>query len=125
MGMTDVRARDMTTRQQMSNVTVWKQYTMEYETMTCNGKAIRKCWIYRGSECRVVNRGETIIVWSDPRGLQTKHEAYYALCIPIAYLAINYTIYSTLQWLCLSAIHMLCYCAMLHLLQNVHNGQAK
>jgi hypothetical protein len=45
MGMTDTRARDMTTRQQISNEMVgkqWKQCKIKYETMTCNGKAISK-----------------------------------------------------------------------------------
>jgi hypothetical protein len=64
----------------------------------------RHCWIYQGWECGVVDRGQTVIVKSGPRGLLTKGEAYYALCIPIAYLAIDYTIYSILQGLCLSAM---------------------
>jgi hypothetical protein len=62
------------------------------------------CWIYRGSECGVVDRGQTVVIKSGPRGLLMKGEAYYALCIPIAYLAIDYTIYSILQGLCLSAM---------------------
>jgi hypothetical protein len=42
--MTDMRAQDMTTRQQISNEMVGdnKWYRMKYETMTCNRKAISK-----------------------------------------------------------------------------------
>jgi hypothetical protein len=45
MGMTDTRAQDMTTRQQISNEMIGKDgkwCKIKYETMTCNGKAISK-----------------------------------------------------------------------------------
>jgi hypothetical protein len=42
MGRMDVRAQDITTRQQISNATVGKRYKIRYEMMTCNGKAISK-----------------------------------------------------------------------------------
>jgi hypothetical protein len=45
MGKMDMMARDMTTRQWISNATVSKQnrpYKIRYRMMNCNGKAISK-----------------------------------------------------------------------------------
>jgi hypothetical protein len=45
MGKMDARARDMTTRQRISNTTVtseYRPYKIRYRMMTCNGKAVSK-----------------------------------------------------------------------------------